>query len=107
MRSSNMQPMRIDQVRAHELADQELAQLRRPGLDLIFLDDLTEEVPEGWFFFWDDRRHAETGELQHALGGGGPIFVARAGDVVHMVWSGESWQTALHRYRETGSMSAT
>ncbi len=99
-----MQPMQIDQVWARELAEQELAQLQETELDLVFLDDLTEEVPEGWVFFWDDRKHVETGELRYALGGGGPIFVARAGDLVHMVWSGESWQTALHRYRETGSM---
>jgi hypothetical protein len=81
--------MEIDLEQARERANRELAQHRRPDLDLIFLDD---------------RRHAETGRLEYALGGGGPIFVARSGDLVHMVWSGESWQTALDRYRESGSM---
>ncbi len=96
--------MEIDRDQARGLAERELAQHRSPDLDLIFLDELTQQVPEGWFFFWDDRRHAETGRVEYALAGGGPIFVARSGRLVHMVWSGESWETAFARYRATGSM---
>ena len=99
--------MAINLHRARELAEQELAGHRTPDLDLIFFDDRTEEVPEGWVFFWDDRRHVETGKLEYALGGGGPIFISRSGDLVHTVWSGESWQTAVARYRATGSMRET
>ena len=58
-------------------------------------------------FFWCDRRYAETGRREYALVGGGPIFISHAGDLVHMVWSGESWQNALARYRATGSMRET
>jgi hypothetical protein len=68
---------------------------------------MTVEVAEGWVFFWDDRRHAKTGAFEYALAGGGPIFVSRSGDLVHMVWSGESWDTALARYRATGCMRET
>lgn len=96
--------MAIILQRARELAELELAGHRSPELDLIFLDDMTEDVPEGWVFFWDDRRHVESGRLEYALAGGGPIFVSRSGDLVHMVWSGESWQAALVRFRATGSM---
>ena len=96
--------MAIERSRARELAEKELDELRSPDLDPIFLDDLTVEVAEGWFFLWDDRRHVETGGMDYALGGGGPIFVSRSGELVHMVWSGESWETALDRYRATGSM---
>jgi hypothetical protein len=99
--------MEIDAAHARALAEKELEPHRQPDLDLIFLDDMTVEVPEGWIFFWDDRRHAETGDLAYALGGGGPIFVSRRGDFVHMVWSGESWESALARYRATGSMRET
>jgi hypothetical protein len=45
----------------------ELEPHRGPELDLIFLDDMTVEVPDGWIFFWDDRRHAETGAMEYAL----------------------------------------
>jgi hypothetical protein len=99
--------MAVEPHRARHLAEQELEKHRSTDLDLIFLDDRTVEVAEGWFFFWDDRRHAKTGALEYALGGDGPIFVSRAGDLVHMVWSGESWETALARYRATGSMRET
>ena len=96
--------MALDRPEARKLAEHELDGHRTPDLDLVILDDMTEEVPEGWFFFWDDRRHVETAQIEFALGGGGPIFVARSGDLVHMVWSGESWQTALTRLRATGTM---
>ena len=99
--------MVIDLRGARQLAEQELEPLRTPEDDLIFLDDMTEDVPEGWVFFWDDRRHVETGEMKYAQVGGGPIFVSRSGDLVHMVWSGESWEIALARYRATGSMRET
>jgi hypothetical protein len=97
----------LNRSEAWKLAARELDTHRAPELDLVFLDDMTEEVPEGWFFFWDSRRHVETGRIEFALGGGGPIFVARSGDFVHMVWSGESWQTALKRLRATGTMRDT
>ena len=38
--------MEIDLRRARELAEQELPRTARPKLDLIVLDDPTEEVPE-------------------------------------------------------------
>ena len=96
--------MTIDLREARRLAEQELGPSE---FELIFLDDMTEEMPEGWVFFWDDRRHVETGEFKYALVGGGPIFVSRSGELVHMVWSGESWENALARYRATGSMLET
>jgi hypothetical protein len=96
--------MALDRQEARQLAEQELDGHHRPDLDLVFLDDMTEEVPEGWVFFWDDRRHTETGRVEFAIGGGGPIFVARSGYLVHLVCSGESWHTALARYRATGTM---
>jgi hypothetical protein len=46
--------MRIDLSRARELAEKEPEPHRRPDLDLIFLDDMKVDVPEGWVFFWDD-----------------------------------------------------
>ena len=48
--------MGIDLDRARELAENELEPLRRPDLDLVFLDDMTVDIPERWVFFWDDRR---------------------------------------------------
>ncbi|WP_354697229.1 YrhB domain-containing protein [Paraconexibacter sp. AEG42_29] len=89
---------------ARALAELALEPVRGPDLDLIVSDEMTEELTEGWVFFWDDRRHVE-GDEDFALGGGGPIFVARSGDPVHMVWSGESWETAVARYRATGSFA--
>ncbi len=91
-------------AQARELASQELERHGVPGLDLVLLDDATEEVAEGWFFFWDSRKHLETSSISDALAGGGPIFVSRIDASAHMVWSGEDWRTALERYRAGGSI---
>jgi hypothetical protein len=96
--------MEVDLDRARELAVHELERHQSPGLDLVILDDATEEVTEGWFFFWDSRKHQATGSVKDALAGGGPIFVSRSDASTHMIWSGEDWRTALERYRAGGSI---
>lgn len=93
--------MKISRAEARALADKELQPHRRPDLELVFAEEMTEEVEEGWVFFWKDRRHLE-GDLAFALGGNGPIFVSKTG-YVGMVWSGENWTTAVERFRAQGT----
>ncbi|CAA9496823.1 MAG: hypothetical protein AVDCRST_MAG67-1763 [uncultured Solirubrobacteraceae bacterium] len=98
--------MPIDAVKAQALATREVERIAaESGLhDLVLISDKTQEVSEGWVFFWDSEKHLTTGDVRDALGGGGPIFVDRSDGSLAMVWSGESWQTALARYRAGGSI---
>lgn len=56
--------MGIDVLQARILAEQRLAHINAPELHLV-LTDAPVEVPEGWFFFYDDRRHVATGDFDY------------------------------------------
>jgi hypothetical protein len=46
--------------------------------DLVLL--LVEETIErnfGWVFFYDSKRHIETGDIRHTLAGNAPIVVTK------------------------------
>lgn len=45
------------------------------------LDGLTTEKPYGWLFFYDSRRHVETGDIADAIAGNGPIVVLASGEI--------------------------
>jgi Immunity protein 35 len=53
------------------------------GCELVVLDSHTIEKPFGWIFFYDSRRHIETGHFRDALAGNAPIVVTRADGRVH------------------------
>jgi hypothetical protein len=66
------------QIALTYLRSQELA----PGIELV-LDDDTIEKAFGWVFFYDSKRHAETGDFRDALAGNAPIVVTKADGQVH------------------------
>jgi hypothetical protein len=41
------------------------------------LEHATRELPFGWVFFYQSRRHLETGDISHALAGSAPYIVNR------------------------------
>jgi hypothetical protein len=53
------------------------------GCELVLLDSKTLERQFGWVFFYDSRRHAETGDFRHALAGNAPIVVTRRDGKIH------------------------
>lgn len=53
-----------------------------PDDSLVLLEDMTISKPYGWVFFYDSKRHTETGSFLHMLGGNGPIVVeAKSGKI--------------------------
>ena len=50
---------------------------------LAILDEETIEADFGWVFFYDSRKHQETGELSDALAGNAPILVSRRDGSLH------------------------
>ena len=43
----------------------------------VILDEHTVEREFGWVFFWDSRKHQETGLFEYAQAGNAPIMVNR------------------------------
>jgi hypothetical protein len=54
------------------------------GLQLILLDHFTMERNFGWVFFYDYKRHNETGNISDALAGNALIVVTRSDGRVHV-----------------------
>ena len=54
------------------------------GCELVLLDTLTQEHPFGWVFFYDSRRHVETGHFRDTILGNAPIVVTRTDGQVHV-----------------------
>jgi len=47
------------------------------GDEFVIRDDSTIERSFGWVFFYDSRRHLETGDFRHEIAGNGPLMVNR------------------------------
>jgi len=57
------------------------AQAKQLGPELVILLDQTIERSFGWVFFYDSKRHHETGNVRDAIAGNAPIVVTRDGKV--------------------------
>ena len=64
------------------------------GERLELLYDSTEEIEQGWVFFYNTAEFIETGDMLHALAGNGPILVTREG-VIHQLTSAMPWEEAV------------
>ena len=90
----------ISREDATAIARVEVERLGRGAFAL--LDSATAEVDVGWVFFFQSARNVETGNERDALAGNGPMLVDRRDGSLHHCWSGEPWDAAVDRYRETG-----
>jgi hypothetical protein len=76
--------MALTKVEAEQRALSYLRSLEpEVGCELVLLNDDTMEKAFGWVFFYDSKRHAETGDFRDALAGNAPIVVTKANGQVH------------------------
>ena len=55
----------------------------RSGHDLVLHGEYTREEDFGWVFFFNTRAYVETGDINDALGGNGPLLVdAKSGKLL-------------------------
>lgn len=71
---------------AQDMARKRLADVVPPSVDLVFLDDSSIAKPYGWILFYSSRQFVETGDINFALGGNGPVVVEHDGRV-HLLTS--------------------
>jgi hypothetical protein len=60
---------------ARALVQAEIDGMSGGDLELMLLDAPTMTEPYGWVFFYDDRRHFETGDFKYASSGNAPFLV--------------------------------
>lgn len=91
--------MAITLVDAQSLANERVSALAASASDeFIVLSDRTEEVEQGWIFFYNSKEYVETRDPMAALAGNGPILVTRTGEVCELS-SSTSWEAALKEAR--------
>jgi hypothetical protein len=56
---------------------------RESGCELALIDSATIERSFGWVFFYDSRRHIQTGNIRDAIAGNAPFVITRADGNVH------------------------
>ena len=86
---------------AKQLALEQLGGLQPedlPPVEPAIIDAETIERPGGWVFFWNTRLYVETGDLEHALVGPGPIYVRRQDGSVSSLVSAEPIDREIRRH---------
>lgn len=57
------------------------------------------EFDVGWVFFWDSKRHQETGDFRDATVGNAPILVDRTDGSVHHTGTARPIEEYIDRYK--------
>ena len=77
------------------LASERVGQIgREAGYALELLREHTIEIARGWIFFYNSSDYVRTQDPSYELGGNGPIFVTRQGDL-HELPSAKPWEEAV------------
>jgi hypothetical protein len=77
--------MAVSKAEARQLALNFLQSREQEADDeVVLLDDYTMEKPFGWVFFFDSKRHVETGDIRDAVAGNAPIVVTKTDGQVHV-----------------------
>jgi hypothetical protein len=71
---------------------------REAGIDLVLLDSNTIEKSFGWVFFYDSKRHVESGNFRDALAGNAPFVVTKADGRVHETGTARPLDEYLRRF---------
>jgi len=74
----------IEKDEARALAEDYLQGLEG-DLQVVILDSLTQDHGWSWLFFFDSRRHVETGDYRYALLGNGPVLVDKRNGEIQQI----------------------
>lgn len=97
--------MTIDLETARRLALEEAHRDYYKPNGLALLDDMTITKPYGWVFFYDSKRHIETGNPLHMLGGNGPIVVEKDSGRVTPLGSARAPETEIATFEQENGFS--
>ena len=66
----------------------------------VILDEHTIEKPWGWVFFYDSRKHVETGDVQFAIAGNAPYIVNRLDRSIHVTGTAKAIEHYISEYED-------
>lgn len=68
----------MDLSEAKRLVSKHLEGIRLQDDSAVIIDSAIMAKSYGWVFFYDSRKHVETGNISYALAGNGPIIVLKS-----------------------------
>ena len=90
----------LTQSQARELVAVKLAAI--PDDDelggFVILDEHTIKRPWGWVFFYDSRKHHETGDFKYAIAGNAPYIVNRFDGSMHVTGTARATEHYIAEY---------
>lgn len=87
----------VNHETAIALARQKIEELALTAGDQFeILSDCTEEISQGWVFFFNTADFVRTRHQASALAGNGPLLVTREG-MIHHLPSGIPWENAVEQ----------
>jgi hypothetical protein len=86
---------------AKQIAEAEIKKQRTLGDDsLIIIDDQTIEKDYAWIFHYTSKKYWETGDINFAIGGNGPLFISKLDGQVSNYRTGLSIDEMIDEYEE-------
>lgn len=90
----------VDRHDAQVMTEDEARTIAEALLDLeTYVITAVREFDVGWVYFFDSRRHQETGDLRDAIGGNAPILVDRSDGAAHLTGTARSTEEYIDLYR--------
>ncbi len=81
--------------------------LTPPGLEFVLVDNANPESAFAWVFFYDNKKHIESGDYRDALAGAGPILVDKLDGTVHTFGSAFAGAKCIAKYDELRRLGPT
>src|SRR5215510_3803535 len=97
--NANRKPLDMNKVAARELALGYVKAKESAGLEFVLLDDATIEEEFGWVFFYDSKRHVESGDYRDVVVGNAPIVITRADGCIHETGTAFPVEHYLEKFR--------
>jgi Immunity protein 35 len=72
-----------------------------PGESWAIAEDHTTETASAWIFFYNTQQYLETGNVIHALGGNGPVFVNKTTGKVQFYGSAQPLEEIIANYEKS------
>jgi len=69
-----------------------------PNDSFVIIENLTIEKPFGWVFFYDSKKYLETGNVDDAIAGNGPVFVNKHDGSIEFCGSYKSVQEFISEH---------
>ena len=80
----------------------ELPDYENPNIELVILEDRTQEHDFGWVFFYNSKKYIESGNFRDAIAGNAPLIVDRKSGQIHITGTAHDIGFYIKNFQETG-----